>query len=253
MPSKSKLWAVAAMAVAAVCIFVAMKIADYAGGLDLVNAWTKDVGVLGMVLFALLSGISVVFFFPGSILMTASGAAFGLRDGFVVALVATSVGAALAFLASRYLARKRVEEWVALKPRFAAVDNAIGHEGWKIVVLTRCCPLFPYIFQNYAYGSHAGRLRPLRFGLAARAHPLDTRLRLHGLAGRGSGGWRDEFARTRPPSTWLCRDSGREHLHHADLDAGSRAGRPLSHDTVTRLLLQRRRASRPRRCLHARR
>ena len=152
MPSKSKLWAVAAMAVALVCIFVAMKIADYAGGLDLVNAWTKDVGVLGMVLFALLSGMSVVFFFPGSILMTASGAAFGLRDGFVVALVATSVGAALAFLASRYLARKRVEEWVASKPRFAAVDNAIGHEGWKIVVLTRCCPLFPYIFQNYAYG-----------------------------------------------------------------------------------------------------
>jgi len=32
------------------------------------------------------------------------------------------------------------------------VDNAIGQEGWKIVVLTRCCPLFPYIFQNYAYG-----------------------------------------------------------------------------------------------------
>ena len=140
------------MALAAVCVFIAMKLADYAGGLELVNAWTKDLGVLGMVLFALLSGVSVVFFFPGSILMTASGAAFGLRDGFIVALVATSVGAALAFLVSRYLARKRIEAWVASKPRFAAVDNAIGEEGWKIVVLTRCCPLFPYIFQNYAYG-----------------------------------------------------------------------------------------------------
>lgn len=152
MPSKSNLLAVVAMALAAVCVFIAMKLADYAGGLELVNAWTKDLGVLGMVLFALLSGVAVVFFFPGSILMTASGAAFGLRDGFIVALVATSVGAALAFLVSRYLARKRIEEWVASKPRFAAVDNAIGEEGWKIVVLTRCCPLFPYIFQNYAYG-----------------------------------------------------------------------------------------------------
>ena len=152
MPSKSNLWAIVAMALAVVCIFVAMKLADYAGGLELVKAWTKDLGVLGMVLFALLSGISVVFFFPCSILMTASGAAFGLRDGFVVALVATTVGAALAFLVSRYLARKRVEQWVAGKPRFAAVDEAIGQEGWKIVVLTRCCPLFPYIFQNYAYG-----------------------------------------------------------------------------------------------------
>ena len=108
MPSKSNLWAVVAMALAAVCVFIAMKLADYAGGLELVNAWTKDLGVLGMVLFALLSGVSVVFFFPGSILMTASGAAFGLRDGFIVALVATSVGAALAFLVSRYLARKRI-------------------------------------------------------------------------------------------------------------------------------------------------
>ena len=86
MPSKSNLLAVVAMALAAVCVFIAMKLADYAGGLELVNAWTKDLGVLGMVLFALLSGVSVVFFFPGSILMTASGAAFGLRDGFIVAL-----------------------------------------------------------------------------------------------------------------------------------------------------------------------
>ena len=62
MPSKSNLWAIVAMALAVVCIFVAMKLADYAGGLELVKAWTKDLGVLGMVLFALLSGISVVFF-----------------------------------------------------------------------------------------------------------------------------------------------------------------------------------------------
>jgi uncharacterized membrane protein YdjX (TVP38/TMEM64 family) len=41
---------------------------------------------------------------------------------------------------------------MSTRPSFAAVDQAIGNEGWKIVLLTRCCPLFPYIFQNYAYG-----------------------------------------------------------------------------------------------------
>jgi uncharacterized membrane protein YdjX (TVP38/TMEM64 family) len=109
-------------------------------------------GVGGMALFALVSGLSVVFFFPGSVVMTAAGAAFGLTRGFVAAQAGATLGAGLAFLVSRYVARRRVERWVSSKPAFAAVDEAIGSEGWKVVLLTRCCPLFPYIFQNYAFG-----------------------------------------------------------------------------------------------------
>jgi uncharacterized membrane protein YdjX (TVP38/TMEM64 family) len=109
-------------------------------------------GVGGMALYAIASGIAVVFFFPGSVFMTAAGAAFGLARGFATAQAGATLGAGLAFLVSRYLARRRVERWVSSKPTFAAVDQAIGKEGWKIVLLTRCCPLFPYIFQNYAYG-----------------------------------------------------------------------------------------------------
>ncbi len=120
--------------------------------LDAFLQWSAGQGVSGMALYALVSGVSVVFFFPGSILMTAAGAAFGLTRGFLTAQAAASLGAALAFLVSRYLARPRVERWVASKPAFAAVDEAIGREAWKIVLLTRCCPVFPYIFQNYAFG-----------------------------------------------------------------------------------------------------
>jgi uncharacterized membrane protein YdjX (TVP38/TMEM64 family) len=120
--------------------------------LERMNAWTAARGYLGMVVFALVSGVSVVFFFPGSVLMTAAGAAFGLVRGFLIAQIAASLGAGLAFLVSRHVARARIARWVATKPAFAAVDQAIGTEGWKIVLLTRCCPLFPYIFQNYAYG-----------------------------------------------------------------------------------------------------
>jgi uncharacterized membrane protein YdjX (TVP38/TMEM64 family) len=109
-------------------------------------------GIGGMILFALASGLSVVFFFPGSVLMTAAGAAFGLTRGFLTAQGGATLGAGLAFLVSRYLARRRVERWVFSKPAFAAVDEAIGSEGFRIVLLTRCCPLFPYIFQNYAFG-----------------------------------------------------------------------------------------------------
>jgi uncharacterized membrane protein YdjX (TVP38/TMEM64 family) len=120
--------------------------------LDALLQWSAGQGVPGMALYALASGVSVVFFFPGSIVMTAAGAAFGLTRGFLTAQASATIGSLLAFLVSRYFARKRVERWVASKPAFAAVDEAIGREGWKIVLLTRCCPIFPYIFQNYAFG-----------------------------------------------------------------------------------------------------
>jgi uncharacterized membrane protein YdjX (TVP38/TMEM64 family) len=116
------------------------------------NAWTVDASVLGMIAFTLAIGVFVVFLFPGSILMTAAGAGFGLARGFLIAQIGATIGAGLAFLVSRYVARRRVERWVSTRPSFAAVDEAIGNEGWKIVLLTRCCPIFPYIFQNYAYG-----------------------------------------------------------------------------------------------------
>ena len=120
--------------------------------LELVEEWRQYYGVTGVVIFSVVGGISVVFCFPGSILMTTAGAAFGLEWGFVAGLGCVLLGAVLAFLVSRYFARQRIEEWVLSNPKFAALDEAIGEGGWQLVVLTRCCPIFPFIFQNYAYG-----------------------------------------------------------------------------------------------------
>lgn len=161
---KSTLKTLAGLAGAVVCIAIAMRLASMADGLTFLDAWVTGYGVAGMAVFAIVGGLAVVFFFPGSILMTASGAAFGLGWGFATALVAACLGAALAFLVSRHVARERIERWAARKPRFAAVDQAIGEEGWKLVVLTRCCPIFPYIFQNYAYGLTRVRFRHYALG-----------------------------------------------------------------------------------------
>ena len=50
------------------------------------------------------------------------------------------------------LARKRVESWAQEKPSFEIIDKAVAKQGWKIVFLTRLSPVFPFNFQNYAYG-----------------------------------------------------------------------------------------------------
>ncbi len=44
-------------------------------------------------------------------------------------------------------------------PRFAAIDEAVAREGWKIVLLTRLSPAFPFNLLNYAFGLTRVRLR----------------------------------------------------------------------------------------------
>ena len=45
-----------------------------------------------------------------------------------------------------------VEGWVARSPRLRAIDRAVAEHGWRILMITRLVPLFPYNLQNYAYG-----------------------------------------------------------------------------------------------------
>ncbi|MBW3597529.1 MAG: DUF547 domain-containing protein, partial [Planctomycetes bacterium] len=69
-------------------------------------------------------------------------------------------GAAVAFLIARYLARERVRRYLERSPRLAAVDEAIGQKGWKIVALLRLSPAVPFNLQNYLYGVTAVRFWP---------------------------------------------------------------------------------------------
>lgn len=116
------------------------------------NAWASGLGVLGLVVFSAVYAIAAVLMLPGSLLTLAGGATFGLLAGFVAVLLGATAGAALAFFVSRHLARRRVEAWIQAKPSFAVIDKAVAKEGWKIVFLTRLSPVFPFNFQNYAYG-----------------------------------------------------------------------------------------------------
>jgi uncharacterized membrane protein YdjX (TVP38/TMEM64 family) len=53
--------------------------------------------------------------------------------------------------------------WVARKvagdPRFAAIDEAVGDSGFKIVFLLRLSPLFPFNLLNFTLGLTRVRLR----------------------------------------------------------------------------------------------
>jgi uncharacterized membrane protein YdjX (TVP38/TMEM64 family) len=141
-----------ALLAAVAAVVVLARMLPLAVWLEAFNQRVVGLGVLGMVLFALIYAAATVLLVPGSVLTLAAGASFGLLPGFVSVLFGATLGAAGAFLVSRHLARKRVESWIQRKPSFVAVDGAVAREGWKIVFLTRLSPVFPFNFQNYAYG-----------------------------------------------------------------------------------------------------
>ncbi|MBA2408979.1 MAG: TVP38/TMEM64 family protein [Gammaproteobacteria bacterium] len=115
------------------------------------NGWVQGLGVWGYVIFAAVYIIATVLLAPGSPLTIAAGLAFS-GFGFPLVVVAATIGAALAFLVARYLARSRVERMTERKPKFKAIDQAVTADGWKVVMLLRLSPLVPFNLQNYVFG-----------------------------------------------------------------------------------------------------
>ncbi len=128
--------------------------------LDSFNTWVSDLGPIGLVIFVGVYIVAAVLFAPCSILTIGAGAAFGLTVGTVVVSGGSTIGAAFAFLISRYVARDVVKKHAGRSKNFDAIDRAIGEEGWKIVGLLRLSPLLPYNMSNYFYGLTAVRFWP---------------------------------------------------------------------------------------------
>jgi pyruvate/2-oxoglutarate dehydrogenase complex dihydrolipoamide dehydrogenase (E3) component/uncharacterized membrane protein YdjX (TVP38/TMEM64 family) len=93
---------------------------------------------------------------PGAAVLTiAAGALFGLATGTVVASFASSIGATLAFLVSRFL----LHDWVQRRfgERLAAVNQGMARDGAFYLFALRLVPLFPFFVINLLMG-----LTPIR-------------------------------------------------------------------------------------------
>ena len=107
-------------------------------------AWIRGAGTAGMAIFLVAYVVACVLLLPGLVLTLGAGFAYGVAVGVPLVWVSANLGAAVAFLLGRTLARERIAARVAGNPRFAAIDRAVGREGFKIVLLTRLSPAFPF-------------------------------------------------------------------------------------------------------------
>jgi len=114
--------------------------------------WIDGLGAWAPALVAAGYAVATVLFVPGSVLTLGAGVLFGPVVGTIVVSIGSTLGACGAFLVGRTVARRSIERKVAGNPKFAAIDEAVGRQGFKIVLLTRLSPVFPFIFLNYAYG-----------------------------------------------------------------------------------------------------
>ena len=109
------------------------------------NPW-QAAGLFGLAYVAV-TALSL----PGAALMTLlAGALFGLFEGFVLVSFASTLGATLAMLSSRFLLR----DWVQGRfgQRLAGIDKGIEREGAFYLFALRLVPLFPFFLINLAMG-----------------------------------------------------------------------------------------------------
>ncbi|MFP8877693.1 MAG: TVP38/TMEM64 family protein, partial [Myxococcota bacterium] len=114
--------------------------------------WVGELGAWGPAVFIAGYALAVVAFAPAVLLTLAAGATFGVTAGTFYVFVAAVLGSSLSFWVARYAARDSVERWIARDARFQALDRAVAERGWRIVLLMRLSPLFPFSLLNYALG-----------------------------------------------------------------------------------------------------
>ncbi len=97
--------------------------------------------------YVLLAGLSL----PGAVILTiAGGALFGFWVGLLLVSFASSIGALIAFLASRFLFRDWVQDRFGRNLR--AINRGIQREGALYLFTLRLVPLFPFFVLNLAMG-----------------------------------------------------------------------------------------------------
>ena len=103
-------------------------------------------------IYVLMAALSL----PGAAVMTlAGGAFFGLVAGSIVVSFASSIGATLAFLVSRFLLRESVQN--KFGDKLTAINRGIEKDGAFYLLTLRLVPVFPFFVINLVLG-----LTPIR-------------------------------------------------------------------------------------------
>ena len=162
--SRAGRWALAVVLVAAVVAFFATSLhrsLTWDAARSHVAGWRAGVDdhpvAAAAVFFAAYVAITALSLPVAAALTLAAGALFGRWAGTGVVSLAATLGATLAFLASRYLFRDWVRSRVA--DRLGALDRGAGRDGAYYLFALRLVPAVPFFLINLGMGLTSMRLR----------------------------------------------------------------------------------------------
>lgn len=120
-------------------------------GLVQFETWRSDSPIFVGGAFLLLYVIVTALSLPGAVIMTlAAGALFGLFWGTLIVSFASSIGATLAFLVSRYLLQDTVQS--RFGDRLKAFNDGVARDGAFYLFTVRLVPIFPFFLINLLMG-----------------------------------------------------------------------------------------------------
>jgi uncharacterized membrane protein YdjX (TVP38/TMEM64 family) len=120
--------------------------------IDRIGAWFEGLGIWAPIVFVGAWIAACVFFLPGLPITIVGALIFGPIWGSVYSIIGSTLGATAAFLVGRYAARDMVEGLVQKNQALARIDDGVRRQGWRMLMITRLVPVFPFNAQNYVYG-----------------------------------------------------------------------------------------------------
>src|SRR5687768_3812468 len=123
--------------------------------LRVVDAWPVAAALAFGLAYVVVTALSL----PGAAAMTlAAGALFGLVEGILIASISSTIGATLAMLSARFVARDWVRE--RFPKAVEAVDRGLARDGNFYLLSLRLIPVFPFFLVNLAMGLTGMRAVP---------------------------------------------------------------------------------------------
>lgn len=118
---------------------------------EALNAYIDQRFVMAATVYFLIYIAVTAFSIPGAAVVTLLGAAlFGFWTSLLLVSFASTIGATLAFLSSRYLLR----DWVQtkFKTKLTAINQGVEKDGSSYLLSLRLIPVFPFFLINLLMG-----------------------------------------------------------------------------------------------------
>ena len=126
-------------------------LAHLKANLDSLQTFYRENRVLSITVYMVGYILMAALSLPGAAVVSlAGGAVFGLVTGVIVVSFASTIGATLAFILSRYLFRDWVQNKFAAK--ISTINQGIEKEGGFYLFTLRLVPIFPFFVINLAMG-----------------------------------------------------------------------------------------------------